>query len=485
MNLHPTRGMLWAALRFPDLSLQLYLRGGDSPAPAIVQETGNSPRVLSCNDAAAKAGIKPGMAVSAAHALTPRLQIRTRDASKEAKALAGIAAWATQFTPTVSLASSNEILIEISGCQRLFGGLRPLSGRIRAGLADLGYRATVVLAPNPTAALLLARDGVDTSIDDRHALRRTLARLRLARLDQPAQTVAMLANLGVHTIGDWLSLPRDGLARRFGQGMLDEIDRALGLLPDPRPPFSVPERYSASLELPAPVQETEPLLFAAKRLVLELAGHLARKQVGITRLKLELQHAHHAPTPVLLGLSSPNRDAGHLVTLLREKLATVQLPEGVETLTLVAGETRPLGSHNQPLFADGRPSHEERWRIVERLRARLGVDAVHGLETYPDHRPERAYRRTLPGQAADGKSELQRPPWLLPQPRRLQVNDSLVATDRPLALLDGPERVESGWWDDFDVKRDYFVARDNTGAKFWLYRERPDGREWFVHGVFS
>jgi protein ImuB len=290
MNAGRAPDALWAALRFPDLSLQLYVRGGASCGPMIVQEASHRPRVLSCNDAAQKAGIKPGMLVSAAHALMPKLHIRTRDPAKEAKALAGIAAWVAQFTPTVSLASPNEILIEISGCLRLFGGLRPLSGRIRAGLAELGYCASVVLAPNPTAALLLARDGIDTSIGDRHELRRTLARLRLSRLDQPSQTVAMLANLGVHTIGDWLSLPRDGLARRFGQGMLDEIDRALGLLPDPRPPFSPPARYSTSLELPAPVQETEPLLFAAKRLVLELAGHLAMKQVGVMRLKLELQH---------------------------------------------------------------------------------------------------------------------------------------------------------------------------------------------------
>lgn len=477
--------MLWAALRFPDLSLQLYLRGGDSCGPAIVQETGNPPRVLSYNEQAAKTGIKPGMAVSAALALTPGLQVLTRNSAKEAKALAGIAAWATQFTPTVSLASSNEVLMEISGCQRLFGGLRPLSGRIRSGLAELGYRATVVLAPNPTAALLLARDGIDTSIDDRHALRRTLARLRLTRLDQPAQTIAMLANLGVHTIGDWLSLPRDGLARRFGQGMLDEIDRALGLLPDPRPPFSAPNRYSASLELPAPVQETEPLLFAAKRLVLELTGHLAMRQIGVTRLKLELQHARHAVTPVVLGLSAPSREAGHLVALLREKLATIELPEAVESLVLIAGEVRPLGSCNRTLFSDGRPSREERWRIVEHLRARLGVEAVHGVEVFPDHRPERAYRRTLPGHAADSQCELQRPLWLLPRPRRLHAEGSLPAMDRPLALLDGPERVESGWWDDFDVKRDYFVARDSTGAKVWLYRERPDGREWFVHGIFA
>jgi protein ImuB len=477
--------MLWAALRFPDLSLQLHLRGGDFRGPMVVQDEAHRPRVLSCNEAAQKAGIRPGMSVSAAHALASQLLVRTRDCAKQAKALAGIAAWATQFTPTVSLASPNEVLIEISGCLRLFGGLRPLSGRIRNSLAELGYRGIVALAPTPTAALIFSRAGINTSIDDRHELRRMLAPRPLSLLDQPPQTIALLANMGVHTVKDWLSLPRDGLARRFGQGMLDEIDRALGLLPDPRLPFVVPERYSTSLELPAPVQETEPLLFAAKRLVLELAGHLALRQLGVMRLKLELGHAHHPATSVLLGLSAPSRDAGHLVKLLREKLATVELPEPVEDLCLVAQDTRALGSQNQALFADGRPSREERWRIVEHLRARLGTQAVHGLEMFPDHRPERAYRRTLPGQAADGRCELQRPLWLLPQPRRLHANDGLVAMDRPPALLDGPERVESGWWDDFDVQRDYFVARDSTGAKFWLYRERPDGREWFVHGIFA
>ncbi|MEO8164586.1 MAG: DNA polymerase Y family protein [Betaproteobacteria bacterium] len=477
--------MLWAALRFPDLSLQLHQRGATSCGPAIVQEAGNRPRVLSCNEAAAKAGIQPGMPVSAAYALTPQLSLRIRNPAKEAKALAGIAAWAMQFTPTVSLAGANEVLIEISGCLRLFGGLRALSGRIRAGLVELGYHAVVVVAPTPTAALLLARDGVDTSIGDRHQLRPALARLRLSLLDQPAPTIALLANMGVHTIRDWLSLPRDGLARRFGQGFLDEVDRALGLLPDPRPPFIAPSRYSAALELPAPVQETEPLLFAAKRLILELAGHLALRQIGVMRLKLDLEHAHHAATPVVVGLSAPSRDASHLVSLLREKLATVELPEAVDNLCLLAEDTRPLGSSHQALFADGRPSREERWRIVEHLRARLGMDAVHGLEMFPDHRPERAFRSALPGRARDGRCDLQRPLWLLPQPLALRAGAALPQMDAPLTLLDGPERLETGWWDDSDVKRDYFVARDASGKKVWLFRERTGRKDWFLHGIFA
>jgi protein ImuB len=469
---------LWAALRFPGLPLQLFLRGANLCGPAIIQEAGNPPRVLSCNEAATQLGIQPAMPVSAAHALARQLHVRLRDPAKEARALAGIAAWATQFSPTISLASADEILIEISGCLRLFGGARALAGRIRTGLVELGYPGIVALAPTPTAALLLARRGVDTSVRDRHELRRTLAAYPLELLNQPPQIIALLSTMGVKTFKDWWALPRDGLARRFGQGMLDEIDRALGLLPDPRVPFAPPQRYSTSLELPVSVMETEPLLFAAKRLVLELSGYLAMRQIGVTRLRLELGHARHAHTPVMIMLSMATRDAAHLMTLLREKLATVALPEAVESLTLVAVEIRPLGSRNQALFADGRPSREERWRIVEHLRARLGVQAVYGLETFPDHRPERAWRRMLPGHAKDGSCNLHRPLWLLPQPRRLS------AADAP-ALLDGPERVESGWWDDFDVKRDYFVARDNSGSKLWLYRERTGTQDLYLHGIFA
>lgn len=477
--------MLWAALRLPDLSLQLRLRGTASTGAMGVQDAANRPRVVSCNDAASDCGIRPGMPVSAAFALVPELVLFLHDPAKEAKALEGIALWAGQFTPTVSLASTNEVLLEIGGCLQLFGGLRHLAGRIRGGVAQLGYQAIVAVAPTPAAALLLSRAGIATSIGDRHELRRALAPLRLTLLDQPADTVAALAGMGVRTIKDCLGLPRDSLARRFGPRLLDEIDRALGHLPDPRPPFVPPTRYAAALELPAPVHETEPLLFAAKRLVLELAGYLAMRQIGVTRLRFDLGHEKRNATAVVLELSAPNRDTGHLITLLREKLASLELPASVEAIALTTEETRPLPSHSKSLLADGRPMPEERWRIIEHLRARLGPDAVYGLETHPEHRSELALRRTAPGWAKDGGFDLHRPLWLLRRPLSLKVDGALPRAAGPLTLLDGPERIESGWWDDFDVQRDYFVARDESGAKLWIFKEKIGRGNWFLHGVFA
>jgi protein ImuB len=55
-------------------------------------------------------------------------------------------------------------------------------------------------------------------------------------------------------------------------------------------------------------------------------------------------------------------------------------------------------------------------------------------------------------------------------------------------LKDGPERIESGWWDGRDIKRDYFVARTPLGETVWIYRDHrygADDGEWFLHGLFA
>ena len=57
-----------------------------------------------------------------------------------------------------------------------------------------------------------------------------------------------------------------------------------------------------------------------------------------------------------------------------------------------------------------------------------------------------------------------------------------------LRLLAGPERIESGWWEGKDIRRDYYVAAVDDGARVWAYREAgADGtaEHWFLHGLFA
>ena len=77
-----------------------------------------------------------------------------------------------------------------------------------------------------------------------------------------------------------------------------------------------------------------------------------------------------------------------------------------------------------------------------------------------------------------------RPIWLLDQAQPL----GMALEAKPWVLRDGPERIESGWWDGRDCRRDYFVAENPKGEIVWIYRDHrygTDDGEWFLHGLFA
>jgi protein ImuB len=75
---------------------------------------------------------------------------------------------------------------------------------------------------------------------------------------------------------------------------------------------------------------------------------------------------------------------------------------------------------------------------------------------------------------------------MLAAPQPLGERDGVPLHGRaPLALIAGPERIESGWWDGGDVRRDYYVAHASSGLRLWVYRSREPGGGWWLHGVFG
>ncbi len=478
--------MLWLALHLPRLPLEVFERAAPLPGPAVVV-AGDGRTVVLPNAAAMHHGIAPGQKLPAALALVSGLEVHTRNRPAEQQALESLALWAEQFTPTLHLQPPDALLLEVGGCLRLFGGLDALAGCVRDGLAELGFDATLASAPTPAGALLLARNGLDSLVTELPALRSRLRMLPVDSIEAEAAVLQSLARLGARTVDDVLRLPREGLARRFGTALLDGLDRALGHRPDPRAPFVPPARFENRLVLPAPVPTVEPLLFGLRRLAVELCGFLAGRQEGATRLRLRLEHEDHPPTGVRLELSMPSRDAAHLMVLARERLSRLALPGPVEAFGLTLEESAQLAPRSLSFLAEPGSGAESRAALVERLRARLGRDAVHGLALVPEHRPELAHRVAEPGTPAASLHHAPRPLWLLATPRPLAAGPQGPRLDGPLALLDGPERIESGWWDEGDVRRDYFVARDNGRARLWIYREigPGPGERWYLQGLFA
>jgi len=423
--------------------------------------------------------------VGAAHVLAEGLRVHARDAAAERVALAGVAAWAGQFTSLVSLAPPCALLLEVGGSLALFGGEQALTQKVREGLAALGYHTRLALAPTPLGATLLARAGRDACVLKKSVLTNALAPLPLAVLEPEVGELGALRAMGVRTLRDCLRLPRDGLARRFGPKLLQTLDRALGRRPDPRPPFEPPPRFDARVILPAEVSETEALLFAARRLLLELCGMLQARGGGVQSLVLRLFHRAQAVTPVPLGLAAPTRDPHHLLGLLRERLERVRLTEPAREIGLAVDAILPLDATPLDLFgAPGVPGMAQA-ALIERLRARLGDEAVHGLCLVPEHRPERAWHYCVPGESGPAAEFGRRPLWLLADPIPLRVIEGRPCLKGELILQRERERIESGWWDGDDVRRDYFVARDKGGTRLWIFREGGGQGRWFVHGIFD
>lgn len=476
--------MLWTCLHFSDLPLRIFARAEMRPISAVVSTASHRPDVLAANDAAQKRGIVSGMSIAAALGLDSEIAIHLRDECAEAAALKNIALWAGQWTSTIAIEPPANVLLEISGCLNYFGGLSTLLGRIDAGLAAIGFQAIVATAPTAPAASLLARAGHTIAIEEGADIEPALAALPVCLLDGADEVMDTLWGIGVRTLGDVLALPRDGFARRFGASLLDQIDRARGILPDARALFVAPERYHGQLELPSPVEETEALLFAVRRLVVELAGFLHGRGAGVTRMRFDLVHEDVPPTSIVIGLAA-TRQIEHMQNVLRERLSRLQLPDRVEAIRLVSEETAPLAGKEGELFQGAGKDGEAGTQLIERLRARLGENAVHALALHADHRPECAQGSAQAGVALKGagkdprSSSPVRPLWLFAEPRPLGAEPASAE----LKLLSGPERIESGWWDGNEIGRDYFVGRDAQGAEVWLYRDR--GGQWFVQGVFA
>lgn len=444
---------------------------------------------------AAALGIRPGMRRAGATALAPHAILLDRDPAAESAAREGAALALLQYTPEVALGEQDSLLLNVGASLRMFGGPRALARRIAGTLRTLGLQARLGMAPTAGGAWLLARR---TDGGPRHALaaarlRRRLDTLPCALLPQAQPHLDWLHGIGCRDFGFLRRLPRAGLQRRCGPALLKTLDAAYGDAPQAHAWIVPPAAFKRRYELIERIEHTDAVLAVARILVEQMSGWLVARQRAVPGLTLALEHerGRHARPPSLLALTlaEPAWQPAHLLGLLRERLGRMTLQAPVIAVVLDAPHTVPQPAANTTLFPEPAQVASERARLLDILTARLGADRVLRASPVADHRPEVANRWT-PAQEASGASPaapvLDRPFWLVQPPQPLQVRRNRPVHGTPLTLVRGPERIESGWWDEAVAVRDYFVAEDAHAARYWIYRERgvTDAR-WYLHGLYA
>lgn len=485
---------LWLAVCLPQFPLEVALRGSASEKPCVmVAPASPRPRILFANAAATRLGIRPHLPLGAAHALGDFV-LMTRDTAAEQHALTQLAMWAYQFSPLINVLPEAGLVLEIQGSLKLFGGVETLLSRLRRELRELGYRGYLAIAPTPAAATALATARQQQVVMNLETLAGALHELPLEVLSLTHAQRQDLYAIGLRTLGDCTRLPRDGLSRRFTPQMLLLLDRLYGRQPDPRPYFVLPKSFTSRLELPWEVQHTQALQTAMGRLLLELTGYL-RAQEGTTReLQWNLHQTDGMVRALVIGVGSASRDFERLSLLTRERLhrETLNAPVRALELTVTAVERAP-STPAADLFKTATRELPEDWpQFIARLRARLGERALRGLAVHPEHRPECGSRWQDPLATAPTAQEARglpsgggRPLWLTRQPIPLTEQDGKLAWGTGLVLSAERERIESGWWDGEPVARDYFVATDTRGRRWWVYKNLTEARGWYLHGIFE
>jgi protein ImuB len=510
------------SLSLASLSTDRIARRSASPADLVATFRSENGRLViaAVNAAATAAGLNPGLPLADARALEPGVQAIAEDAAADRRQLEDLADWCGRYTPWTApepeiAAGAAGIWLDMTGAAHLFGGEPALVADLVRRMRGFGFAASAALASTPGAAWALARfdaRAAEGLVLEPDAERAALMTLPVACLRLAPHVVTGLEKFGLVRIADLTGLARGPLVARFGEDVARRLDQALGRAGEPVSPRRPVPPIRAHLAFAEPIVTRLAIEAALDRLLPELMRSLEQTRRGLRRLELAFYRIDGAVRRIPIGTMRPVRDAAYVKRLLAEHLDKVDPGEGIELMRALAFETEPMLPRQARLpDLDAAPPKSELTGLVDRLANRLGPDNVLRVKPRASHVPERA-QALLPLGEVLRTTPVARPklpprPETPPRPPRLlaapePIDAMALLPDAPprqfrwrgetyrIRRAEGPERIAGEWWREDAPTRDYYRVEDESGRRFWLYRdglygERQQAPRWYLHGLFA
>ena len=483
--------------------------------PVVLYETcgGRSLRVTHCSRKASRAGIRLGMPLAEAlAALDSSLHTELYDPEADHRELVALAKWCERFSPLVGLEEAEapeSLLLDVTGLGPYFGGEQALASLVASELRSRGFLSRIAVADTIGASWAVSHfsKGCDKApaIVELGTEQSVLEPLPVAALRIPETTVRLLDRVGLRRVEQLLAVARKSLPARFGKELLRRIDQALGSAPESFAALTPAPEFGAAHCLEYPSARTEQIDFVLEELVRKLAVQLREKARGALELAVHLESEQGPPTTLSVGFFEPRVHPEPMLQLVRLRMERVRLPGPVSEISVRVTRNSPLISKQRELF--GSPRRQDTAGLsllIERLTGRLGRKAVVRAVLRAEPEPERAFdtepvvgkegNRDASEPAPSGIGPLDRPPLLWAEALALDVI-SVVPEGLPIRFCWrgtsylvgrhwGPERIESAWWRDQGIRRDYYRVEATSGERFWLFRSLRDSR-WFLQGEFA
>lgn len=434
----------------------------------MIEQGTHGLRVVVGNTAAYNLGVTPGLAFADARARAPHLLHEEIDRASDSYALGKLAAWMIRFAPLVAIDGEDGLMLEVTGCEHLYGGPREMLRAIKSILTREGFAHCLGLASTPVAAKALTRAAPGTILTPGRE-REGLALLPITALCLSEDAETLLRRFGLRRIGQLYGIDRKSLARRFqsrqyADAVLLKLDHALGLRHDPIRPLSSAPAKTARLNYPEPISTRDAIEQGLEHLTQKLCDDLGAYGQGARSFVLHAFRTNSTSARIKITTARPIRTPKHILRLFAERLDQIDAGFGIDLLLLEARRVGPMDISAVALSGDLATNDTDDVALAalaDRITAKLGEGRVTVTMRRESHFPDRAEVRhvfsgTLPDAAANNPQVGPRPIRLLAHPERIKVLSEVPdgpplqfvwrRIARKVAKADGPERIAPEWW---------------------------------------
>ncbi len=429
-----------------------------------------------------------------------------------------LAEFAYGFSPVVEEAGGRTVVIDVEGCELLFGSAYELANdvarRAKEPRANGGLESSVnvAIAANPDAAIHAATrlKGVTFVSPDEEltclgefpieALEFSLVNVEKKLADEIFETLRLW---GILTFQDFAALPVAGVSERLGQEGIRLQQLAAGKterhlkVKQPAPVFS------HSIELDHALYELEPLSFIFARLLNQLCATLNAYALATNELTLHMQLEDQTSHDRTLSLPHPMRDHKVFLKLLVLEMEKQPPQAAVKAVSITCDPVKPRVIQNG-LFVPLAPAPDKLELTLARLTKLVGDQNVGSPVLLDTHRPDafsvkRFELRNSKFEIRNSKSVLGfrmfRPPLraVVQVDRGLPAQISAWGKQRSVygKVVDvaGPWRTTGDWWrDDRWARDEWDVAvvpnKREEQVLYRIYREL-NSDTWFVEGAYD
>ncbi|NOU49345.1 DNA polymerase Y family protein [Pseudoalteromonas sp. JBTF-M23] len=464
---------LWLYIHFEHLQLDSLLSEQNNPAIVVVNSHTN--QVMQASHRAFQAGIKLEMGLASAASLCENLQVVAYDAALENAKLQEVASWLYLVTADISLFPPNGIVLKVTNMLSLYKSLDNYWHHVQNHLADLKLSYRFATGYSVLGARLLAQGKKNLVTDNMQTLMQEIKSFNLQCTELSQSTCEKLLRVRIVSVAQLLSIPIADLAKRFEIELVQYIGRLKGELQHPLTYYVPALVFSRQLILLYELENLQWLTKPLGKLLQQLELFLRHRNKLAMQIILELQLRDEQPLFLQVAAAKGESSAQTWQSLLELKLSNINLSSPVQAISLSVKDFEDNTYESQSLFEPER-SGIDGAELIARLQAKLGEQAVYGFEVYADHRPERSFSSSQP---LSDSARLQRMPK---QQRPSMLLPHAVPLQEKVTIYWGPERVSTGWWDNYAIERDYYIARNEQGQWLWVFKE--SSQRWFVHGLF-